>query len=159
MEQLAKQTNVPADKVVALMKLAEAAHHHPFLMRIAVAELKQPDQDWDTMLARVQKLAGRAWQEMIDDWIGKMCAALARACAPALTLIQALTVFGGGASKESLQRVWSSRATGSGNPDAEEFSQALIAAQDASLLDFDRTSRRYDLHPFVRKYLDRQLAS
>jgi tetratricopeptide (TPR) repeat protein len=151
LEERASRTDAPRDRVASLVELAEAAHHHPFLLRFAAAALREPGTSWTMVRRRLEGLGGEDLQTKVEDMIGQMCETLGRRTPQALSLIQALLVFSGGAAPEPLQRVWCGAPVAEDAPQDEAFSDACRAAHRASLLDF--RAGRYDLHPLVRQYL------
>jgi tetratricopeptide (TPR) repeat protein len=176
LELLAQQGDAPLDKVAALQELAATAHYHPMLLRFAAADLQEPGSDWGDVLHRLRGLRGEDVQQQVAAMIGAMCNDLAQRKPEALTLLQALLTFSGGATREALQCVWGGEHGGSGRlatisgairrvlafvgrgqrvgPDRSEeakFDAAYAAAHRASLLDVP--GQRYDLPPLVRQYL------
>src|SRR5262249_24452233 len=113
---LARRAGVPPEKVAALQELAAASHGHPLLLRGAASGLKGPDT-WEAVLTRLHGLRGADLQEKIEDMIGQMCEELARRKPEALTLMQALRTFSGGATLEALRYVW---CGGRVSPDSDE---------------------------------------
>lgn len=80
----------PPGKVKALRDMAEATHRHPFLLHLAAADLKQPENDWDFVLRRLRGLRGKDLQETVKDMIGEMCDDLAQRNLQLLELLQSL---------------------------------------------------------------------
>jgi tetratricopeptide (TPR) repeat protein len=150
-KSLAERAGVPFGKVAALEQLVATAHHHPLLLGFAAADLKRPDSSWEGVLRRLQNLTESDLQRKVEDMIGEMCDDLAKREPEALTLLESLLVFYGGATAEALRFVWCGKRVEPGSAEAESFDKACRAARHAALLSF--TAGRYDLHPLVRQYL------
>lgn len=145
---------VPAEKVAALDQLAYACHHHPLLMRYAIAELKIPGSLWNDVLRGMHALRSKNIQVNVETKIGEMCDYLAQRSPRALRLLQAMLLFTNGATREALRFVVCGREVGEDSEEAIRFDAARHAAVLAALLDFK--DHRYHLHPLVRQYLQRR---
>ncbi len=157
LEHLARRAHLtwlPLGRLAALDDLAERAGRHPYALRLALGDLRYPHVDWAGVLRNVADLRGRDWEAQAEDMVGRMVADLARAKPGALTVLQALLVFQGGATYDAL------RAVAAPDADAAAFDEWLQAALDASLLEArgQGAAARYDLHPLTRAYLSKHHA-
>jgi|GEM_PF-4406996 len=151
LSELATQVGVPDGKVLALEKLAAAAHHHPVLLDIAAAELKGVGNDWDSVLLGLKSLKHSGAHELVENKIGAMCQQLGQRSPAALELLQTLLVFSQGATRAALRYVWCGHAVDDDSSEAQNFDDARRTARRSTLLAFK--ADRYDLHGLVHKYL------
>ncbi|RME80927.1 MAG: CHAT domain-containing protein [Caldilineae bacterium] len=155
LEDLARRAHLTwlsLGRLAALDDLAARAGRHPYTLRLALGDLRYPHVDWTKALGSVRDLRGRDWEAQAEAMVGRMVADLATAEPEAVSLLQALLVFEGGATYESL------RAVAAPEADEAAFDERLRAVLDASLLEVRGAGEtaRYDLHPLTRAYLKKR---